>query len=625
MCCDNNFQKQFEERLKTLFYFNARLCTLIHYFDYTVFMQNNTDIVSLCEEWAASYLGENFKFRPNQLESCTYIIQNVLSGCKTQVMNAPTGSGKSITAMICAGVLHKYFDKTSYILVSDLSLFDQYVADFRQYGLDKEWGYLKGKDTYTCDLSNTCISCGMCQLNQVNANTLGKCDEQAARSLGYPCAIKCKYIQDRKNAIEAPVTLMTYKLYLIQRNYVADKLKSHIFEQRDFVICDEAHKINDIIQQHFAPTIPHTLPKFMQTLDEYAKTKGMHVDTSSLSDIATKLVASDNQYETVKQMFRYEQILGEYTKINDILRKEVIANKKYKEYKKYLSAGNTARDAHCKFDDMFSLIKVLGNKIIVKTDNEKDTTIKCVYEGEMIKHYFHEKSGCELMMSATMGNLDVYKNMVGLLSSSSRDYKKIVIPSTFDFSKSPIYYSTKNHMSYANKAKALPEIIKQIIHICEKRKDERGIIQTGNYENVKKLKEKLPRNLRNRIIFYFTSQEKDKAIIEYLKNDNKILCGPTLLEGLNFDGDKCRFAICMKLPYASLADNFVKAKKAVYKDWYVSDVIAKLEQGIGRLVRYNGDYGAMYILDGCVSYIVNSASRNLLSPTTISRLVEYRD
>lgn len=590
-------------------------------------MQNNTvDVVSLCEEWAKNNLGEDFKFRPNQLESCTYIIQNVLSNCKTQVMNAPTGSGKSITAMICAGVLHKYFDKTSYILVSDLSLFDQYVADFQRYGLDKEWGYLKGKDTYTCDLFNTCISCGMCQLNQVSAATLGNCTDEEARSMGYPCAIKCKYIQDRKKAISAPVTLMTYKLYLIQRNYVADQLGSHAFDQRDFVICDEAHKINDIIQQHFAPTIPHTLPKFMQTLDEYAKTKDIKIDTSSLGDIAVKLVSSDNQDEIVKQMRRYEQILSGYTVINEALRKEVKVNKTYKEYKKYLNAGNTARDAHCKFDDMFKLIKVLGNRIIVKTDNEKDTTIKCVYEGEMIQHYFHNKSGCELMMSATMGNLDVYKIMVGLIHASSKDYKKIVIPSTFDFSKSPIYYSTKNHMSYANKAKALPEIIKQIIHICEKHKDERGIIQTGNYENVNKLKEKLPRDLRNRIIFYFTSQEKDKAIVDYLAGDNKILCGPTLLEGLNFEGDKCRFAICMKLPYASLADNFVKAKKAVYKDWYVSDVIARLEQGIGRLVRYNGDYGVMYILDGCVSNIINnSSSRNLLSPTTLSRLVEYKD
>ena len=85
------------------------------------------EIEQQCNEWAKENLGADFKFRTHQLESCIIIISNVLNNCKTQVMNAPTGSGKSITAMICAGVLNKYYDKKSYILVSDLSLYEQYV------------------------------------------------------------------------------------------------------------------------------------------------------------------------------------------------------------------------------------------------------------------------------------------------------------------------------------------------------------------------------------------------------------------------------------------------------------------------------------------------------------------
>ena len=78
----------------------------------------------------------------------------------------------------------------------------------------------------------------------------------------------------------------------------------------------------------------------------------------------------------------------------------------------------------------------------------------------------------------------------------------------------------------------------------------------------------------------------------------------------------------MKLPYASLADNLVKAKKELYKDWYTADVVAKLEQGIGRLVRYNGDYGIMYILDGCIANVIQW-NKSLLSTTTQSRLVKF--
>lgn len=579
------------------------------------------EIEKQCNEWATENLGADFKFRKHQLESCIIIITNVLNNCKTQVMNAPTGSGKSITAMICAGVLNKYYDKKSYILVSDLSLYEQYVADFVRYGL--KWGHLKGKDNYTCACTGSSVNTGMCSVNMIPMSKL--CNDEEAKSIGYRCVSHCKFIQDRKRAISSPVTLMTYQLYLIQRNYVADMMGEEIFPERDFVICDEAHKLNDIVQQQYAPKIPHTIPTFIKSLEEYAtKNKISTVPDieAVMSDIAAETIIAEKPADIVKQMQRYEKVLSVYVDLNEQIRKKTKATQSFSANKKYLNSGNLAREAHCKFDDMLKLIEKLGEKVLVKTSNENETIINCTYEGDLVKNYFHDKSGCELMMSATMGNFDVYKTMSGLTDAKKEDYQTINIPSTFDFSKSPIYYSTINQMSYSQKNASLPKIIKQIEEICKKHKDEKGIIQTGNYENVQQLKAKLPVNILKRMIFYTSSKEKDFAIEMYLKSTNKILCGPTLLEGLNFDGDKCRFAICMKLPYASLADNLVKAKKELYKDWYSADVVAKLEQGIGRLVRYNGDYGVMYILDGCIANVIkwNSA---LLSNTTRSRLVKY--
>jgi len=68
--------------------------------------------------------GKDFKFREHQLDTTKKIIENVVNEKKHQVMNAPTGSGKSITAIIAAEVLWRMFAKKSYIIVSDLSLFD---------------------------------------------------------------------------------------------------------------------------------------------------------------------------------------------------------------------------------------------------------------------------------------------------------------------------------------------------------------------------------------------------------------------------------------------------------------------------------------------------------------------
>ena len=42
------------------------------------------------------------------------------------VFESFTGSGKSYIALIIAGVLSKYFGKQGYVLISDLSLLQQY-------------------------------------------------------------------------------------------------------------------------------------------------------------------------------------------------------------------------------------------------------------------------------------------------------------------------------------------------------------------------------------------------------------------------------------------------------------------------------------------------------------------
>ena len=82
-------------------------------------------------------------------------------------------------------------------------------------------------------------------------------------------------------------------------------------------------------------------------------------------------------------------------------------------------------------------------------------------------------------------------------------------------------------------------------------------------------------------------------------SSDTILVGPTLNEGIDLPGDECRFIIIMKIPYPSLADKFVKEKIRLFPLWYNSTTSNEIIQGIGRGVRYNGDWCVTYILDAC--------------------------
>ena len=88
------------------------------------------EITHNVEEFVKEYFGESFKFRTQQKEAIIEIIDTVLNkDTQTQIVQAPTGAGKSLINIISAGVLNKYYNKRSFILASDLSLWDQY-ADF---------------------------------------------------------------------------------------------------------------------------------------------------------------------------------------------------------------------------------------------------------------------------------------------------------------------------------------------------------------------------------------------------------------------------------------------------------------------------------------------------------------
>lgn len=589
---------------------------------------NEEVLAEYCTEWAKNNLGSDFEFRPYQLNTIVEILKNHFDGVKTQVGEAPCGSGKSITGIIAAGVLWEYFQQKSYILVSDISLFDQYEEDLKRYKLN--WGHLKGKNNYQCQRNGQTIPCAECSIKRVPMPVLA--DPAAATGQGFACAKSCKYVAMRKLAISAPVTVMTYQMWFIAMNYLkdivyADSPESAPFQMRDFIICDEAHKIPDLVQHHFSPRIDTDDMGFLYTLKEGAEKLGFEVvEPSDMKSTAKVFEMVEKKEDIMTCIKHYEKQLATYTNFGKELQEIAAKQKDNKELLKYLSAANTARECHCKFSDYLKLIDELGlDTVICNYSEDKDgdyhIVINCAYEHKMVKKYLHDKAPNEFLMSATIGNLDIYKDMIGESDLDELKFKGFVVPSTFDYSESPIYYNDSLRMSYREKAANLPKMVKKVIEICQAHSMEHGIIQTGSYEFSSALWKALPPEIKSRVLFYKDSKQKQEALLNFEKSLNKILIGPSLIEGLNFPGDKCRFVICMKVPYASLGDKLVCAKKELINGWYANDVINKMEQSFGRGVRFNGDWCKTYILDGCFANLYKY-NENDFSEITKKRLVK---
>lgn len=550
------------------------------------------------EDAAMKHYGPTFKFRPNQKEAVVDTIYNWLSGnTKDVVLQGPTGSGKSAIGMLVASVLSNNYGKKGYIVISDLSLIQQYERDCEKFF--PEYAVIKGQQTYTCEKNGLPFPTGMCKLKG--------CKTYIDIYKKFPeCASECKYLIDRNIAIESSVLVCTYSFWLIQQNIVKPKAEKPPFDTRDFVICDEAHKLVSIVQNHFSPMLSENdCGKFRNVVESASPDDICVVDT--IEEIRNKIKFIDDNEKIFDLLREYVKNLIIVADAGETIRRDLsekIENKERlsKDDNTLVTNADFVDDHLETFSEYIEIIEKSGIENMVKNPNKDKIMFNCIDESYLMGKYFHSNCGYKMYMSATIGDPAAYSRDVSI-----ENYFSIDIPSTFDFTNSPIFYVSDYKLSYKEKQYSLPKIIEMIVAVINMYSGKRGIVQTGSYEFAKALYESVPKDIKRRFIMYEDSKEKDEAIAFYKNCEDKILVGPSLIEGLSFDDDLCRFQIVMKVPYPSLADKFVKSKQELKPEWYSNTTAISILQGVGRGIRNEHDWCVTFIFDGCFTYLAQKS------------------
>lgn len=617
-------------------------------------------------EWTEKNIGKDFQFRPNQLDAIVYIINNILNNnVETSVIQAPTGTGKSLICIISAGVLAQYYEMKSYILASDLYLWQQYMSAISKYKL-KDFGYLKGSiGNYRCDVSHVDYNIGKCKINKVSLSTLRNKDTRY--SSGYRCADTCLYMRHRFRAEKTPVTLLTYQLWLYQMNLV-DHSDNQGFLKRDVIFCDECHNIPDIVEKYAQPVIDvHSDRKKIQDIVQYAidnnlgcvysadclrpdvlyklelensyNTSGMrcadavqvsrilenydyfinclhiteHIDTNRS---VVKLEILRDFYKTISFVADLAERSLEFLKSNQdsTIEKRHGLQKQSKEDINNFKTLSWMHNYSSMLSEFIKSASAAGHDYIVieevkdRINGSLSYTLNCVKEDYLCYNYLLKNAKYKVMTSATVGNKNAYMDNIGTKYTDSQVARFIDIPNFFDFSKSPIYFIPKYKMSYREKARDFPEIQKIIFQILSSPQyaNQRGMINTGSYENAKAIYDNAPVEIRKRLCMYISSKDKNEQIEKYTNSKNKVLIGPTLVEGVDLPNDLCRFIIIAKVPYPNIGSKTVKAKMDIFPLWYNSTTSNTIIQNIGRGVRNENDYCTTFILDGCFKSLYES-------------------
>lgn len=613
---------------------------------------------------------EGFEFRKYQCETIVDIIYNILNpdtentnNC--QIIEAPTGSGKSIINIIAGCVLAEYYGLRSYILASDLYLWQQYY-DFIQSNmtLRDKIGCLKGKfGNYKCRRNNEDLSSAECKMAGLSWASLYSSD--TAKKHGFDCAKNCKYIKERKHALKTKVTLMTYQLYALIVDEKNEDDKVPVFDVRDVIFCDECHNIPNIVQMQVSPTIKYSDANHLFNIYNYACNNGLDL------------------FDDVKEKMIDPKVLDKYPTLNDLMNKwnnlfEIASNyknSKEDDYKNiidilhFFTQFNVTINYIC--DDIMKRIKehsivtkedmeiykecdhvvkyinplltfqgiiaITGVKYFVKQINKKEEEISsieyhCAKEDFLVYLFMLTKTRFKVMLSATVGDQESYEDSIGIkyfgmrikglpikeyvndITSNSIEenlldgIEKIFdestiytrIPSTFNFTNSPIHFYNRYKMSFRDQEQSINSLKPIIYKLLEQQfPNQRGIIQTGSYKIAQDIIKNAPVNIKNRLLYYNGSHEKISNVTIHKMSTNTILIGPTLNEGIDLPGDQCRFIMILKVPYPQMKDRLVEAKMNLFPTWYNYTTSNLIIQGIGRGNRFKDDWCITYIFDAC--------------------------
>lgn len=554
-----------------------------------------------------------------------------IDGKDNIIVEAPTGFGKSILGMFLTDVFNRLHDKsnTSYMLTSTKLLQSQYDRDMKVFAMGKLCS-LRGQANYPCSKNGENF-------------TKRACSEYGMKNIDkkeYPCLDTCEYINARNTAIGSN-SVFNYAYWLTQMNMVYETAGTlAAFQPRQLTIMDECHLIGDIVQNMFGfevnmntifrnATAYYEIIKMshgMAAKKEYEfSADNVQAFKTALQKLDEAVVKMERLQDGDKELL-YQGIidftlaLDKVSVIFDKIRKAYINESLVQGKKAKLTEQDERFVKFCNsMLNMFKELKVTtslyletGTESIVATISEYksdkaramdgfSSSMRTVKLQNLDESYIVNKrvSGYTdkaMWMSATIGDIDSFAKQYGI-----ENYEKIYVDSDFLFENCPIYKVTPMlSMTYKNKNENMPKMIQRIIEIIDKHPGEKGLIHTGNYSFARELM-----GVGHPRLIDYNSRNKEEQLARHAQSKDKVIIGPSLVEGVDLKDELARFLIWMKVPYPSLADKFIKEKIKKNELWYGWATGLAFAQGMGRPIRHKNDWCVTYLMDSSFNFFLS--------------------
>jgi len=541
------------------------------------------------------------------------------SGYKYVFLEAPTGFGKTPVAITLARYLGN-----SHICTATKDLQTQYRHDFRfvaevrgrsnfpclvkeDMGLDESCNYgpcIKDEN-YDC-LYKTRLMDYRAELPGT-LNELVKLDSSAERK--YVQRMKsesrlvdidwrpCHYYHQKWLGMQSTHTVYNYRYFL------SDIFYAGTAQKRNLLILDEAHQLENEVGDFRSFTIRQNMLPFLK----------MRMPERNIDEIETWLELC---IKMKNGLFEFAQ------KAQGIIERsnQKFSVEPYTE-RNLINALELEKSLEAIIQDM----KTNKENWIV-SGIQRDSTnqlSKAILTPLDVSGYFGpilDKGSISLFMSATILSREHLCKAVGLEPEKVKFIR--IGQSDFPVKNRPIHLMNVAWLNAKTMNSNMPKIAKAVENIMSIHRNEKGIIHTTSYMQLKFIKENISKENGSRLIETASNIDRSEVLRTHYESPSPtVLISPSLHLGIDLKDELSRFQIIVKMPYPDLTDKKIAAKKARDPNWYTWTTILRLVQAYGRSVRSVDDHATTYILDSSATYLLKNA-RELIPQWFTEALVQ---
>jgi ATP-dependent DNA helicase DinG len=546
-------------------------------------MQTTSKMLHAAKDGFRNFNGE--PFRKHQEEAIGFILE---SDKRFVVLEAPTGSGKSLIAMTAGNAM----GGMTYMVHSKM-LQNQITESF------PEARSLFGRANYPC-LRDERSHHRVASLPSAGSATLradmhggGRTCAECTHTRRHPCQYKrtdCIYASEKRMLLAAKLKILNYDYYLSEVNYVGR------LADQPFIVIDEADNLEN------------TLINFMTlTFTKYAMGRlGIGYPERKSSD--SKLGIAP--WVSFGEMAKYRAV-GIIKKLGAEID----------------SFGEITQDYQVTKIKEFSRVTQLLEKITLFLDNVDDTwmfqevdnggiSFRPLWVSEKMADTFmwgHGADRCKwVLMSASFLPPAILAKTLGI-PRDEIDY--LCVESNFDPERRPIHIEDVGNLTAKTMDAETPKVIERVGEILDLHPDQKGLIHCVSYKLGNALIDGMKFTKHAGRLLIHDSKTRQEVFDQFVSNGgNHVMVSPSMERGVSLDGDLARFIIILKCPYLYLGDKIVSTRVysgATGQSWYTASMLLTVLQMSGRGMRSEDDSCTTYILDSNFSKTLNRNARML--------------